>query len=455
MTQAPTVIPQFTQAEWTEALLADFPIPWTSQAARMPGGVLYGMMGACAANLFIINQFLVYGFDACRLPTAFGFELELYADDFYGPGNFPRKTAESDASYRTRIQAGLFIPYTTRGAFIQAITALTGIAPRLVSPWIAGQTAAYDWMSYWDIDAPEYPALYGQSDLNYQGFVIAELPPPTGQEQATAIWGYDAGAAYDIYTGTFWDLTAQNFITQEDLDNLILRIKAFGITIWRKYLNAGSLPFPIAQSVQVASNQVAFPINIAPFNGPYIVIPSCNWNTTLYVTNLTATGFTINSTSPSPSGATLNYVILPVTLPGVGFVGLSAGQLTATIPAPEAPAISSNRAIFGTSYNTNVAITSITPTEVNISLSSPASNGDILYYYFTPPTQSAVQMLVGEPVTAFVSIPLLPACCPFIVPSWNSACAITAASNGIGVSFSSVPPPGASIGWGYFPLAGG
>lgn len=454
MPQEPTVIPQFSESDWTEALLADFPIPWSSQAARMPGGVLYAMMGACAANLFIINQFLVYGFDACRLSTCFGVELDLYADDFYGPGGLPRKTAESDDSYRARIESGLFIPYTTREAFNEAITALTGIAPRLISPWIAGQTAAYDWRSYWDIDGDQYPALYGDSNLPYQAFVIAELPNPTGQEQATAIWGYDAGAAYDAYTGVYWNLQAQNFISQEQLDQLILRIKAFGITIWRKYLSQGSLPFPIPQTMAVASGQVTFPININSFNGPYIVITSCNWNASLNVTGLTPTGFTINANNASPSGAILNYVILPISLPGVGIMPLTEGQTSVTLAAPQAPSLQSNRPIFTPTFNTQAWIASLTPTETVIQFSNPASAGDSLYYYFTNNLNSAVQELTGTPNTAVSNIPNLGKCCPFVIPFWNSEVAVAAFANGINSSFSNTPPNDPNILWSFFSVQG-
>jgi len=454
MADQPTVIPQFTLAQWTEALLADFPIPWTSQAARMPGGVLYAMMGACAANLQMINDFLTYGFDFCRLDTCEGDQVDIYADDFYGVGGLPRKTGESDASYKQRIQAGLFIPYTTREAFTQAITQLTGIAPRLISPWIAGQTAAYDWYSYYDIDDEAYPALYGDSSLSYQAFVIADLPPATGSEQATAIWGYDAGAAYDIYTGTYWNLQAANFTSQADLDALINRIKAFGITIWRKYLSANQLPFPIPNSSRIATGLSTIPVGLQTFNGPYIVIASCNWNANLYVTNLTANGFTINATTPSPSGSILNYVVLPVSLPGVGRLGLTEGQITATIPCPSNAG--SNKPIITPGFNTGVTIESISTTEVVVNLSTPATNGDILYYYFMPAAQAAVIPVTLSSVDeSFISIPNLPNCCPFVMPYWNSINAVTATATGIEVTYSDPPPEGSSQLYAWFPIPGG
>jgi hypothetical protein len=461
MQQPATEILSLGQPHWTDALLQGFPISYSGAASRLPGGGVYGMFNGIATNLQFINDFLVYAFDACRIETAVGMALDLAAADYYGILGLPRKTGESDDSYRARILAGLFIPYTTKQAFIQAITALTGVPPVLIAPWKASETSAYDW-SYYDVNIPGRPGLYGDPGLAYQVFIQAQLPSPTGQAQATAIWGYDAGAGYDVYTGTYWNLVAANFIGQADLDALILRIKAFGIIVWRKYLSANSTPFPIPVSSHVAPGQAVFPISIQPFNGQYIVIADGNWNSSYWVDNITSTGFTINASSVSPVGGIINYVIIPITQPevieGVGNVILDIGATTAAIPAPVLPATPGNRVALTPSWNSSPHIVSITGSAINISFNEPAPPGATISYFFAPDSNSALQNLTAGDIASnsiFISIPGIPPCCPFVTPSWNCEVAPMVVSGGIQAFFSETPPDGAFVTWAFFPLAGG
>lgn len=347
--------------KWRKDLLDSFPSNYVSKDSKLKGGGTYGLFSGMAANLQMINDYLVYAFDAARIQTATGEALDLCAVDYYGINGLPRKTAESDDSYRARIMAGLFIPYTTKEAFVQAITALTGVAPVLVEGWRVDQTSAYDW-SYYDVNIPERPGLYGDTNLPYQVFVTATLPSPTGQQQATAIWGYDAGAGYDIYTGTYWNLKAGDFIGQSDLDALINRIKAFGITVWRKYITAGSAPFLIASSFAVTSGQSIFNPSVQPFSGQYVVIASGNWNSAYWVDNILRDGFTINTSAPSIIGSRLSFIIVPTTSPdiqGVGSLGLAVGATKTSIPTPVSPAAPGNRVAVTPNWNTNAWITAL------------------------------------------------------------------------------------------------
>lgn len=446
----PTVIPERSVTQITQELVAVYPSPWTSDAAKLPGGILYAVMNAFAGNLQMINDFLVYGFDSSRIATAENDALDLVSVDFYGT-ELPRKRGESDDAFRGRIQAQMFIPYTTRDAFIQAITALTGTAPRLISPWIAGQTSGFDW-SYWDYDTEDRPALYGDSSLKYQAFIQATLPSPTQPDAPSAIWGYDAGAGFDLYTGTFWNLLAADFVTVEDLDKLINRIKAFGITIWRKYLSQGSLPFPIPQYFSVSTGAYLFPINIQQFNGPFVVIASTSWNTEAYVFNVSTQGFTIETNTASPSGAFIEYVILPVSLPGAGFIGCSGGELTGTLPVPQLPATSSNRVAISPSWNTTVWIDTLTSSTMTIAYSNPPSAGDTVSYYFFPNGQSATQYIPLDQSEYFISVPGLVRACPFATANWNTTIALEMGTNGFLLKFGTAAPVGGFVTWGYFPL---
>jgi hypothetical protein len=457
-TQPPTIIPARTQAQWTQDLLDVFPAPWTNDVARLPGGNLYAIMGSMAANLQIINDFLVYGFDASRIETATDTELDLCADDFYGPNGLPRQTGESDASYRVRIEAGLFIPYTTKEAFIQAITALTGIAPRLIQPWVAAQTAAFDYQSFFDIDFPPLaPSLYGDPALRYIGAVIATLPNPIDVNAPTAIWGFDAGAGYDTYTGTMWNLVAANFVSVEQLDALIMRIKAFGITIWRKYLYQSALPVPLPATFQVASGLSSFPINIQAFNGPYVVIASCNWNAAVNVTGVTSSGFTINTNTPSPSlSPQISYVILPATYPGVGFVPVSSLSPRVTVPIPQSPSPSGKVVALTPSWNTTVSILSISGSTMTVAFGTPPPNAaQTLNYYFAPPSNAALLNTPPAALSLPIPVPTMPAqSAVFVVPNWNAQVSVQPESNLIQANFNTPAPNSAYVHYTYFPVPG-
>jgi len=467
----PTNIENLTKEQWAEDALAVFPTTWVDPTDIMPvdplsptggAGGTYGLFVSNGANLAIINQFLTYAFDASRIQTATNGALDLAADDFYGVGGLPRKPAESDDSYRQRITSGLFIPYTTKEAFIQAITALTGYAPRLISPNLPQDTAAYDW-SYWDIDDyPQRPSLYGSSTLDqgerYQAAIIATLPTPSGPATPVPIWGYDAGAAYDTWEGTYWNLLAQNFVSPAELDALINRIKAFGITIWRKYINIESSPFPIPNTFIVANGTYTLSPSVTP-NAQFIALASGSWNAAYCVTGFEAQQFTININTPAPSGASIYYCAIPINLPGVGFTSVIGD--TVSIPVPLPPASPSQYCSVSTSWNTNVWMETITSSSITLKFSNPAPVGSVLQYYFAPGNRAGAQAYTAASVIANNNVLNIPI--PslgrkgaiFALPTYNTQMALSITDTGMSIKFNTPPPADSFVYFTFFPLQSG
>lgn len=125
---------------------------------------------------------LQYAWAAVRAQTAEGDALDLAAEDFLG-NTVLRVSGEPDASYRQRLLAVLanLGQGATRQAVSNAISAITGIVPRIVEPWSPADTGVIDGlpgagMMFFDIDTVRTPARLTDPGLAYQGFIESILP---------------------------------------------------------------------------------------------------------------------------------------------------------------------------------------------------------------------------------------------------------------------------------------
>ena len=105
-----------------------------------------------------------------RLTTSSGILIDIWADGWFGVGDFPRLSGETDAAYITRIQANLFIVRATRPTFVAALTSYAG-APSIIEPMNPGDTGG--------IGSLAQPATGGGFGLDGQGglFVGSLLAP--------------------------------------------------------------------------------------------------------------------------------------------------------------------------------------------------------------------------------------------------------------------------------------
>lgn len=105
-----------------------------------------------------------------RIQTASGIFLDLVAKDYLG-SSLPRRSAETDESYRSRILASVLQPRATRQALVSALTQLTGKAPQIFEPFNATDTGGYNLnLGYNTLGG------YGCLTLPFQFFVTAYNP---------------------------------------------------------------------------------------------------------------------------------------------------------------------------------------------------------------------------------------------------------------------------------------
>jgi hypothetical protein len=94
---------------------------------------LTALLSGLSAVLAWVYSLIAYVQNQTRIATATDGFLDLISFDFFG-GGLPRNGAESDTSFRSRIQANLLRERVCRAGIIQSLQILTGRTPRLVEP---------------------------------------------------------------------------------------------------------------------------------------------------------------------------------------------------------------------------------------------------------------------------------------------------------------------------------
>ncbi len=92
---------------------------------------------------FHYNRQYLYAQLQMRIQTATDVNLDLISQDYLG-NTLPRKTNESDDSYRKRILANVVRPRVTRSAMEQALFVLTGFYPVIIEPWNGSDHGYYN-----------------------------------------------------------------------------------------------------------------------------------------------------------------------------------------------------------------------------------------------------------------------------------------------------------------------
>lgn len=212
-----------------------------------PTPVLDALLDGIATGLSFIHSLIAYSNLQVRLATATGGWLELWANDFFG-GQLIRSPGQGDDSYRAAIRARLMRPAGTRAALIQAITALTGQAPRVFEPMNPTDTGAYNegHLAY------NRAGGYGSLTSPYEAFVTVYRATASGPS-------YIAG--YNISTGAYSQGSLgsraayvgadsmQGSVLDQDIYDTIEAVRAAGITVWVAITNASQ-----GDSVPVATN---------------------------------------------------------------------------------------------------------------------------------------------------------------------------------------------------------
>lgn len=168
-----------------------------------------------------------------RVMTATGGFLDMISADFFGT-SLPRKTGQSDASYRALILANLFREKATRNAIVQALTNLTGIAPLIVEPTRPLDTGAYGV----SISGYGVAGAYGSILLPFQAFVNAYRPQSTigianvaGYGISTAGYSQPSQAEYADSQALLTD------VTDADIFAAVDAVRPAATIVWTRISN--------------------------------------------------------------------------------------------------------------------------------------------------------------------------------------------------------------------------
>lgn len=170
-----------------------------------------------------------------RIKTATDINLDIISSDFLGD-ELPRRTGETDDSFRTRILATLLREKATRQAMINAIFNLTGIKPIIFEPWNASDCGGYNVYQKMGYNTA---GAYGSGSFAYQAFIDVYVDPYQGMSRYSGynnyFGGYNAvGGLADLWYGG--SSIQQTIISDSDIYKLINLTKVFGTVIWTKII---------------------------------------------------------------------------------------------------------------------------------------------------------------------------------------------------------------------------
>lgn len=166
---------------WLNKLFSWLPSRWFGNPATPDpniGGIITGLatlFDQVHANIEFVNA-------QASINTATGMWLDVAVADFLGFGNFPRRSGETDTSYRLRAKLEFLRIRNTRPAISDVLTNLTGVTPQLFAPRNVGDTGAYGVRGQTvgqngGVQAAyNVSGRYGSRSIPYIGFCVATRP---------------------------------------------------------------------------------------------------------------------------------------------------------------------------------------------------------------------------------------------------------------------------------------
>ncbi len=207
-------------------LKAALPRRWFADNTPLLDGLLTGL----ASTWVWLYQALAYTKRQTRLGTATDQFLDLISDDFLGTA-LPRRTAEPDAAFRTRISRELLRERNTRSAIASALGDLTGRAPTIFEPARPTDTGCYNGPLGYGVAGG-----WGSLLLPFQCFVTAYRPSGSG---IAYVAGY--GQPTGSYGGGALQYASLSMLTGEivdaDITNAIAHVMPVSTIAWTRILN--------------------------------------------------------------------------------------------------------------------------------------------------------------------------------------------------------------------------
>lgn len=219
------------QQDMVGRLRAVLPPGWFPDTIPVLGAVLNGIAGSLSWAYSLIQ----FALGSVLITTATDIWLDLHAQDFLG-NSLQRRAQESDASYRSRVEAAIFPPAVTRAALIDRLKLLTGRTPLVFEPTQPMDTGAYGYggLGY------DTCGGYGALDLPFQAFVTAYRPVSQG---VPLLAGYSGNALSPVYApmgygtglGSYIDI-AQAFdgVTDADIYAAVAATEPAGSIVWTR-----------------------------------------------------------------------------------------------------------------------------------------------------------------------------------------------------------------------------
>lgn len=207
-------------------LKAALPQRWFgSTSDSMP--VVDSILAGAATGLSFIYALYAYAALQCRIKTASDGWLDAISADYFG-ANLPRKSNQSDASFRAAIIANLFRERATRNGIIKVLQDITGRTPTIIEPMRPADTGIYGG----PLIGYSAAGSYGSMVMPYQAFVIAYRPLGVGIP-SVAGYGVSTGA-YSTASQVEWASLSmvQNDVTDADIYAAIDQTKAAGTIVW-------------------------------------------------------------------------------------------------------------------------------------------------------------------------------------------------------------------------------
>lgn len=469
MGSTPTVlgtnIPNLSTTDIVNRLLASLPTSWFSDSAKQKGGVLYSLLTSWATNHQWLLGEILYTRNLTRISTATGRGLDTVAEDFFGD-LMKRFPGETDAAYRVRIAASLFLPRVTRQAIINLLTKFIGTAPTLTQPDYPEDVAIFGTtfpsppfsqqqtpplVTYYDIDIHDQNSGRYGDILPYTGFIDATVPflSITG---GRPVYGYDSGVAFGDGNSAYFNLVDQLDPSLEKVIlNLINASIAEGTLIGVRFLPppaaliTSTIQTVLGQQFTKQTNPSYTSLLRSYLQGIAIFVETLPWLAHSFV-SLPGVNFEIGFSTPAPDVLQVGWGALSLSFTGVYQVPVLPNQQFVTINVPGG--IPNGLVpIIQPSWNTGLWIQSIDPAQLVIGIASPGAG--FIYFFLAPGFIATVDpgafngtVTLPNPLPGpFPIPPSLPYAC-FVAPTWNTDVAITSKSAAsFNVEFG-IPAPG-------------
>ena len=447
-----TTVSIFTAEQWAQRILKLYPNNWTSDAAKMAGGVLFSLFESGGDEFNFLENGLDWVLNACRIATAEDIALDNIATDYFGSiaafePTVVRQPGESDDSFRARIYANLLQSGGTRADISRVVELLTGEVPRICEPWNLMDNGACDSISFCDIDTVANPCRVGDLSLRYQGFVESVLPS-FGSQGNNPVYCADVGLSCD--RSFIIDPQPTWFLGEQELDLAINRVRMFSTIVWRRYGGTVTANYARGNTVYPAMAAIQSPIGINPACPQIPVVLACaSWNSAVYVQSVDNGNFLLIHEVPAPGSQGVDWIAAPATLAGYGVLPVTAGRVTASLAVP----ILGTFVMVTPSWNTEMWLTASESSVVSFGFSVPAPPGAYLNYgSISNPNNGSQVVPSGFTGTTTVNFnnPVNDSYQLMVLPGWNTNFEIVKTNTGFSINFSTSPDTDSFFSWAVF-----